>query len=109
MPSVRSSARLSDLHAFAGAACVDHLPVGRAIHRPLRWAEIGSQLKGVSKQPANDIRNLQPFDSGHHGDPRFHPLALINDANNVSKYQLLPVAILHPVVAEYKIDGLEVD
>lgn len=68
---------------------------------------VGSQLKGVAKSWVDEIKKLQPFDPRHREDPAFHPLALLNDANNVNKHQLLPGTILQPVKADYKIDGLE--
>jgi hypothetical protein len=68
---------------------------------------LGSQLKGVDKRWADEIKRFQPFDSQHQGDPAVHPLALLNDANNVSKHQLLPVAIVQPLKADYTIEGLE--
>jgi len=66
-----------------------------------------SQLRGVAGPWVNEIKKLQPFDSQHKEDPAFHPLALLNNANNVNKHQLLPATILQPVKAGYKIDGLE--
>jgi hypothetical protein len=68
---------------------------------------VGSQLKGVAKEWLGEIKKLQPFDPGHHGDPATHPLALLNDANNVNKHQLLPATILQPVKTDYAIDGLD--
>jgi hypothetical protein len=68
---------------------------------------VGSQLRGVDKRWVYEIKQLQPFDPRHHENTVFHPLALLNDANNVSKHQLLLASILQPLKADYKIDGLE--
>jgi len=68
---------------------------------------VGSPLKGVGKPWVDEIKKLRPFDPRHREDPAFHLLALLNDANNVNKHQLLPGTILQPVKADYKIDGLE--
>ncbi len=68
---------------------------------------VGSQLKGVAKQWLDEIKKLQPFDPRYHEDPTVHLLALLNEANNVSKHQLLPATILQPAEVDYTIDGLE--
>jgi hypothetical protein len=67
----------------------------------------GNQLKGVDSRWVDEIRRLQPFESRHREDPELHPLALLTDANNVCKHQVLPISIVQRLKAEFSIDGLE--
>lgn len=74
---------------------------------PAKWNDAAARtLRDIDQLWVAEIAKLQPFDPSHTGDPEHHPLALLDQANNLCKHRLLPVTLMSAGDAGHKIDGL---
>lgn len=67
---------------------------------------VARPLRGIAAHWVAEIAKLQPFDASHTLDPEFHSLALLDQANNVAKHRVLPVALMSAGYAGHAITGL---
>jgi hypothetical protein len=67
---------------------------------------VKKQLKGIPPRWVDEIKQLQPFDARYTGAPETHPLAVLDEANNVNKHRMLPIALVTPRRVAYEISGV---
>jgi hypothetical protein len=66
----------------------------------------GAALKGVPEEWAELIESMQPFQRPDF--PELHPLAILEQMNNINKHRFLPVAVLTAEEFSYLINVAEV-
>lgn len=67
------------------------------------WAgAAGGRLSGVDPIWVTEIEKLQPYHGQQRG--KLHPLALIDNLNNINKHRTLPATIVDPMRVSFQID-----
>lgn len=61
-----------------------------------------SALKGIDERWVEEIWHLQPFQ--RFDRPELHPLAILENGNNLNKHRFLPVAVLTAEIFDYLIN-----
>ena len=66
------------------------------VKNSVNWASaVGQNLPGVDPAWVKETERLQPFDPGHAGQrPEIHPLAILDQVNNLNKHRLLPAMLV---------------
>jgi hypothetical protein len=72
-----------------------------------KWpSAVTGPLRDIDPEWIAKIAKLQPFDASHAINAEFHSLALLDQANNVTKHRLLPAALVSAGYAGHQINGL---
>jgi hypothetical protein len=67
---------------------------------------VNGALRGVGQPWVAQVAKLQPFDPSHTTAPHSHPLAVLDEANNMNKHRLLPAALMSAGYAAHEFHNL---